>query len=176
VIRTGEQIFGHSERTDGAGCAGRSGCERLEIGGPRSEVRGRRCGIYPIPKPRMTWKPTSMDIGSPATRRLPRLRRTNLDGTSSSRGPFGKGRRHALSRGRRRASRRGCDLDAQLALERLADELLDAQLDTLLLARALVGDLSWRAHLDYLRDLQRVGHETLALELPAGDGVAPADR
>lgn len=64
-------------------------------------------------------------------------------------------------------------------LARLSDELLDAHLDTVLLARDLTGDPVWRAHLDYLRDLQRVGHETLALESsrvygapPAGDDLA----
>jgi hypothetical protein len=49
------------------------------------------------------------------------------------------------------------------SLARLAQELLDAHIDTALLARDLGSDPSWRAHLDYLRDLQRVGHETLAM-------------
>jgi hypothetical protein len=41
-------------------------------------------------------------------------------------------------------------------------ELLDAHLDTLGLAAALEQSPRWAAHLDYLRDLQRVGRETLA--------------
>jgi hypothetical protein len=41
-------------------------------------------------------------------------------------------------------------------------ELLDAHIDTLALAGSLEGDQGWAAHLDYLRDLQRVGRETLA--------------
>jgi hypothetical protein len=41
-------------------------------------------------------------------------------------------------------------------------ELLDAHIDTIKLARPLEQDDCWAAHLDYLRDLQRVGRETLA--------------
>jgi hypothetical protein len=41
-------------------------------------------------------------------------------------------------------------------------ELLDAHVDTLRMARDLDLDLAWAAHLEYLRDLQRVGRETLA--------------
>jgi hypothetical protein len=47
-------------------------------------------------------------------------------------------------------------------LVRLAYELLDAHDDTAQLAAGLVDDAHWRIHLDYLRDLQRVGRETLA--------------
>lgn len=47
-------------------------------------------------------------------------------------------------------------------LSGLLYELLDAHLDTIKLARALEENQSWAAHLDYLRDLQRVGRETLA--------------
>jgi hypothetical protein len=47
-------------------------------------------------------------------------------------------------------------------LNRLVYELLDAQLDTERLVYGLSTDLRWRAHLDYLRDLQRTGHEILA--------------
>jgi hypothetical protein len=43
-------------------------------------------------------------------------------------------------------------------------ELLDAHIDTLLLGPGLVDDAVWRIHLEYLRDLQRVGRETLALQ------------
>ncbi|HLY51008.1 MAG TPA: hypothetical protein VKR21_17590 [Solirubrobacteraceae bacterium] len=41
-------------------------------------------------------------------------------------------------------------------------ELLDAHVDTINLAAALEEHEGWAAHLDYLRDLQRVGRETLA--------------
>jgi hypothetical protein len=41
-------------------------------------------------------------------------------------------------------------------------ELLDAHIDTITLAGSLEENQSWAAHLDYLRSLQRVGHETLA--------------
>jgi hypothetical protein len=44
----------------------------------------------------------------------------------------------------------------------LVYELLDAHVDTMRLAHDLDGDPAWAAHLDYLRDLQRVGREALA--------------
>ena len=44
----------------------------------------------------------------------------------------------------------------------LVYELLDAHVDTMRMAHDLDGDPAWAAHLDYLRDLQRVGRETLA--------------
>ncbi len=44
----------------------------------------------------------------------------------------------------------------------LVYELLDAHVDTIRLANGLDGDAVWAAHLDYLRDLQRVGREALA--------------
>lgn len=47
-------------------------------------------------------------------------------------------------------------------LRSLLYELLDAHIDTIALADTLEDDASWAAHLDYLRDLQRVGHEALA--------------
>lgn len=46
-------------------------------------------------------------------------------------------------------------------LTALVYELLDAHLDTLDLAKDLVEE-RWRAHLDYLRALQRTGRELLA--------------
>jgi hypothetical protein len=45
---------------------------------------------------------------------------------------------------------------------RLVYELLDAHDDTARLARGLPPDERWEAHLDYLRDLQRVAREELA--------------
>lgn len=47
-------------------------------------------------------------------------------------------------------------------LSRLLYELLDAHVDTIQLADELPKSARWSAHLDYLRDLQRVGRETLA--------------
>jgi hypothetical protein len=44
----------------------------------------------------------------------------------------------------------------------LVYELLDAHADTVGLAGELEQVPAWAAHLDYLRDLQRVGRETLA--------------
>jgi hypothetical protein len=41
-------------------------------------------------------------------------------------------------------------------------ELLDAHVDTMRMAGELDSDPAWAAHLDYLRDLQRVGREALA--------------
>jgi hypothetical protein len=47
-------------------------------------------------------------------------------------------------------------------VNRLLYELLDAHVDTITLADDLTDGDRWAAHLDYLRDLQRVGRETLA--------------
>ena len=44
----------------------------------------------------------------------------------------------------------------------LVYELLDAHIDTMRMAHDLDEDPAWAAHLDYLRDLQRVGREALA--------------
>jgi hypothetical protein len=63
----------------------------------------------------------------------------------------------------------------QLALARLSCELLDAHVDTMLLARDLDRDPSWSAHLAYLRDLRRVGQETLALACNPGRRVPGAE-
>jgi hypothetical protein len=41
-------------------------------------------------------------------------------------------------------------------------ELLDAHVDTIKLAGEPAATEDWAAHLDYLRDLQRVGREALA--------------
>jgi len=46
---------------------------------------------------------------------------------------------------------------------KLVYELLDAHEDTTKLAGGLIADPDWAAHLDYLRDLQRLGRETLAM-------------
>jgi hypothetical protein len=47
-------------------------------------------------------------------------------------------------------------------LTALVYELLDAHADTARLAAEVTADGRWEAHLDYLRDLQRVGREALA--------------
>jgi hypothetical protein len=54
-------------------------------------------------------------------------------------------------------------------------ELLDAHDDTVRLGEGLESDLRWRAHLDYLRGLQRVGREALARD-SAGDRARPTRR
>jgi hypothetical protein len=58
------------------------------------------------------------------------------------------------------------DSAAAATLAALAYELLDAHADTAQLADGLPHDLSWAAHLDYLRALQRTGRETLARTAP----------
>ena len=57
---------------------------------------------------------------------------------------------------------RGIGVASVEALTELAYELLDAHQDTMRLARESESEPRWDAHLDYLRDLQRVGRETLA--------------
>ena len=52
--------------------------------------------------------------------------------------------------------------DSAEQLARLVYELLDAHTDTERLAHGPSTGLLWRAHLDYLRDLQRTGREILA--------------
>ena len=46
-------------------------------------------------------------------------------------------------------------------LTQLVYELLDAHDDTAQLAAELACEPRWALHLDYLRDLQRIGRETL---------------
>jgi hypothetical protein len=58
------------------------------------------------------------------------------------------------------------DADTGASLVALAYELLDAHSDTAQLADGLPYDLSWAAHLDYLRALQRKGREMLARTAP----------
>jgi hypothetical protein len=66
------------------------------------------------------------------------------------------------------------------ALIALAYELLDAHADTARLVDEEAGAEDWRGHLAYLRDLQRVGRETLArAACPGATGPAagaPAQR
>ncbi|HET6865104.1 MAG TPA: hypothetical protein VFH80_04240 [Solirubrobacteraceae bacterium] len=50
-------------------------------------------------------------------------------------------------------------------LARLVYELMDAHSDTECLVRGSATEHEWGAHLDYLRDLQRVGREVLAEHL-----------
>ena len=47
-------------------------------------------------------------------------------------------------------------------LAELVYELLDAHVDTIALTDELPVSATWAAHLDYIRDLQRVGRERLA--------------
>lgn len=51
---------------------------------------------------------------------------------------------------------------ADSRLSELVYELLDAHGDTMRLAGEQTETPAWAAHLDYLRDLQRVGRELLA--------------
>lgn len=50
-------------------------------------------------------------------------------------------------------------------LTRLVYELLDAHSDTERLVQERRDELQWRAHLSYLRDLQRVGRAFLAQQI-----------
>jgi hypothetical protein len=53
----------------------------------------------------------------------------------------------------------------EISVDRLVElvyELLDAHCDTFCFADDQTDEPGWAAHLDYLRDLQRVGHEVLA--------------
>jgi hypothetical protein len=52
-------------------------------------------------------------------------------------------------------------------ISELIYELLDAHSDTVELADELTEALEWRAHLQYLTDLQRLGREALA-RIPTG--------
>jgi hypothetical protein len=47
-------------------------------------------------------------------------------------------------------------------LAELVYELLDAHADTIAIADDVSASPMWAAHLDYIRDLQRVGRERLA--------------
>ena len=58
-------------------------------------------------------------------------------------------------------------------LVQLAYELLDAHDDTARLAAPFADELRWRAHLDYLRDLQRAGRGLLA-HAQVGSGRDPS--
>jgi hypothetical protein len=58
------------------------------------------------------------------------------------------------------------DAEAAAGLAALTYELLDAHTDTAQLVDGLAYDLSWAAHLDYLRALQRKGREMLARTAP----------
>ena len=64
-------------------------------------------------------------------------------------------------------------------LSRLVYELLDAHSDTERLVLERRNELHWRAHLNYLRDLQRLGRAVLAEEIgvpTAGDAVSRTPR
>ena len=64
-----------------------------------------------------------------------------------------------------------CEAARSEELARLVYELLDAHCDTERLVRSRAdelraGELQWRLHLGYLRDLQRSGREVLARQDP----------
>jgi hypothetical protein len=78
-----------------------------------------------------------------------------------------KGSRHvsrALPRDRSRSTTEPAQGLVSDEIATLVYELLDAQADTAAIAAELAadGDVEWRAHLEYLRALQRVGREVLA--------------
>jgi len=56
----------------------------------------------------------------------------------------------------------GTETTASGELVALVYELLDAHGDTMRMIDPLATDPAWGAHLDYLRDLQRVSREALA--------------
>jgi hypothetical protein len=63
-----------------------------------------------------------------------------------------------------RPAHAGASIDRARMSDQLVDliyELLDAHNDTARLAGNLLDDQRWETHLAYLRDLQRVGRETL---------------
>lgn len=53
-------------------------------------------------------------------------------------------------------------------LTELLEELLDAHCDTICFEEDEIGGSRWAAHVDYLRDLQRVGQRSLAQLAGAG--------
>jgi hypothetical protein len=57
--------------------------------------------------------------------------------------------------------------DAAHRLTELVQELLDAHADTVCLADDLPVGFTWEAHIEYVKDLQRVGKRALA-ELAGG--------
>ena len=61
-------------------------------------------------------------------------------------------------------------------LTHLVYELLDAHDDTARLAGDLASDPHWQVHLDYLRDLQRHGRESLARAAAAPHADVQRDR
>jgi hypothetical protein len=65
-----------------------------------------------------------------------------------------------MERGAMLHARRRLDTSEQLTL--VVEELLGALDDTARLAAGLCGDWRWQVQLGYLRDLQRLGRETLA--------------
>ena len=56
----------------------------------------------------------------------------------------------------------GKELGATPALLDVVYELLDAHQDTVRLGAQISTDPQWQAHMSYVRDLQRVGKETVA--------------
>ncbi len=59
-------------------------------------------------------------------------------------------------------SRTASNQKALPPLTGLIEELLDAHCDTICFTEEDIGGARWAAHMDYLRDLQRVGQRSLA--------------
>lgn len=57
--------------------------------------------------------------------------------------------------------------DTTQRLLELTQELLDAHCDTVCLSETPASDVEWTAHVEYLKDLQRVGQRALAELAPA---------
>jgi hypothetical protein len=60
-------------------------------------------------------------------------------------------------------------------LARLVYELLDAHYDTDYLARGNGAEIDWDVHLDYLRNLQRLGREVLAQRVASSAEALPGE-
>jgi hypothetical protein len=69
-----------------------------------------------------------------------------------------------------------CSAPALSPVATLIYELLDAHEDTVRLTDRGAGPLEWQAHLDYLRALQRVTRERLAVIDGATASSQPANR
>jgi hypothetical protein len=63
----------------------------------------------------------------------------------------------------RRFAPTSTQLTREALLERLVDELTDAHEDTVRLTAMGRSELEWEVHVDYLRALQRMAREALAL-------------
>ena len=126
------------------------------------------CDSSPSPQEKLVSRSTSLVVGCPRKRvvrvRPPDRIRRKLRGRCGS--VLAVRRRRADDRGRmtlRFLSPQTAAVAGDVSLLDLLSEFIDANADTVCL---ITGDrrteLEWLAHCDYLRALQRLGHETLA--------------